>query len=60
MYHRLDGPVPALGGAFVEFLIREHGADKFLRLYNESGEDRFKETFHAIYGVELEVMETAS
>ena len=59
LYHRHDGPVPALGGAFVEFLIREHGADKFLRLCNESGEERFKETFHEIYGVEFDDMETA-
>ncbi len=59
MYHRLDGPAYALGGAFVEFLIREQGADKFLRLYNEAGEDRFKYTFREIYDVELDAMEAA-
>jgi hypothetical protein len=59
LYHRLDGPVPALGGAFVEFLIREHGAAKFLQLYDECDEGRFKDTFHEIYDVELEAMEAA-
>ena len=56
-YHRDDGPVYPLGGAFVEFLIRKHGADKFLRLYNESDEARFKYTFHEIYGVDLDAVE---
>ena len=34
-YHRDLGPVYPLGGAFVDFLIREHGVARFLRLYNE-------------------------
>jgi hypothetical protein len=56
-YHRDSGPVYPLGGAFVEFLIRKHGAAKFLRLYNESREASFKYTFHEIYDVELDAME---
>ncbi|APW61482.1 hypothetical protein [Paludisphaera borealis] len=57
-YHHDAGPVYPLGGAFVEFLIRKHGADKFLRLYNESRESRFKHTFREIYDVELDAMES--
>jgi hypothetical protein len=56
-YHHDDGPVYPLGGAFVDFLIRRGGVEKFVRLYNESGEGRFEAAVRAVYGVELDALE---
>lgn len=59
-YHRDAGPVYPLGGAFVDFLLRKHGAGKFLRLYNGSREGAFDAACRADLGaLEAEFWEDA-
>ena len=43
--------------AFVDFLIRRDGVEKFVRLYNGSREDRFGAVVRAVYGAELDALE---
>ena len=58
-YHRDQGPVYSLGGAFVDFLVRRHGAGRFLRLYNEGRPGGFDAACRAIYGCGLDDLEAA-
>jgi hypothetical protein len=58
-YHCIDGPVYHVGGAFAEFVIREYGAQRFLRFYFECRPGRFEGECRAQLGVELEVLEPA-
>src|SRR5262249_41173819 len=41
-YHRIDGPMYNVGGAFAEFLLRKYGAERFLRLYFACRPGRFE------------------
>ena len=56
-YHHDAGPVYPLGGAFVDFLIRRDGVEKFVRLYNGSREGRFGAVVRTVYGAELDAIE---
>jgi hypothetical protein len=56
-YHHDAGPVYPLGGAFVDFLIRRDGVEKFVRLYNGSREGRFGAVVRAVYGADLDAIE---
>jgi len=56
-YHHDAGPVYPLGGAFVDFLIKRDGVEKFVRLYNGSREGRFGAVVRAVYGAELDDLE---
>ena len=58
-YHRDDGPVYTVGGAFVAFLVREHGAPNFLRFFNEVRPDRVDVACLDAFGQDLDALETA-
>jgi hypothetical protein len=58
-YHRVDGPVYSVGGAFAEFVLREYGAGRFLRLYFASRPGRFEEACLAELGVDFGALESA-
>jgi hypothetical protein len=49
-YHRNDGPVYSVGGAFAEFLVRRYGAEPFLRLYFACRPGRFEAECRGIAG----------
>jgi hypothetical protein len=52
-YHWDNGPVYWVGGAFVDFLLRRHGAATFVRLYVECRPDTFAADCQAILGTSL-------
>ena len=56
-YHRIDGPVYSVGGAFVDFILRKYGTERFLRMYFASRPGRFEECV-AQLGVEFDTLET--
>jgi hypothetical protein len=56
-YHRDLGPVYSFGGAFVDFLIRNHGTGKFLRVYNECRPESFEAVFRDVYGEDIDALE---
>jgi hypothetical protein len=56
-YHRLDGPIYNVGGAFAEYLLRKHGTEKFMRLYFESRPGTFSQTCAKELGVKLVTLE---
>jgi hypothetical protein len=58
-YHRDDGPVYPLGGAFVDFLIRRYGVGRFLRLYNEGRPGSFDAACRDVFGRGLDDLEAA-
>jgi hypothetical protein len=57
-YHQDSGPVYSIGAALVDFLLRRHGAEKFLRLYVECRPDTFEADCRAVLGVGLDELET--
>jgi hypothetical protein len=56
-YHRIDGPVYSVGGAFVEFLLRKFGPERFLRLYFACRPGKFEAECVAQLGVGLDALE---
>ena len=56
-YHRDSGPVYSYGGAFVDFLIRNHGTRNFLRLYNECRPESFEAVIRDVFGVDIDALE---
>ena len=56
-YHRDDGPVYPLGGAFVDFLIRTFGAESFLKFYNACSPDAYDSACRDIYGADLDALD---
>ena len=56
-YHRDEGPVYPLGGAFVDFLIRRDGVGKFQRLYNGCRPGTFEATCREVIGADFQVLE---
>jgi hypothetical protein len=56
-YHRDLGAVYAFGGAFVDFLIREFGAPKFVELYLASRPDQFADACQRVLGVDVDTLE---
>ncbi len=57
-YHRIDGPIYSVGGAFAEFVLKKYGTERFLRLYFTCRPGRFAEECLAQLGVELDALET--
>jgi hypothetical protein len=57
-YHRNDGPVYNVGGAFVEFIVRKYGTARFLSLYFACRPDRFDAECAAHLGVDLDTLES--
>jgi hypothetical protein len=56
-YHRDLGPVYSFGGAFVDFLIREHGTERFLRIYNECRPASSEVVFRDVFGMDIDALE---
>ena len=56
-YHRDSGPVYSFGGAFVDFLIRNYGTKKFLRLYNECRPESFEAVIRDVFDVDIDALE---
>jgi hypothetical protein len=56
-YHRDLGPVYSFGGAFVDFLIRTHGMEKFLRIYNECRPESSEVVFRDVFGMDIDALE---
>jgi hypothetical protein len=57
-YHRIDGPVYSVGGEFAEFLLREYGTKRFLRLYFACRPGAFEAECAAQLGVEFATLES--
>jgi hypothetical protein len=58
-YRQDSGPVYGVGGAFVDYLVRRHGAEKFLELYFGCAEATFADDVRRVYGVDLDTLESA-
>ncbi len=56
-YDHDAGPVYAVGGALVEFLLRQYGPEKFVQLYFSVRPGTFAKQCKRIYGQELESLE---
>jgi hypothetical protein len=56
-YHHASGPVYPVGGGFVDFLIRQFGAEKFLELYFTCRAGRFEEDCQRVLGRNLDALE---
>lgn len=56
-HHQDSGPVYPVGGAFVDFLLRKYGAEKFAELYVRCRPDRFEADCEAILGAGLDRLE---
>jgi hypothetical protein len=56
-YDRDLGPVYSFGGAFVDFLIRTHGIEKFLRIYNECRPASCEVAFLDVFGMDIDALE---
>jgi hypothetical protein len=58
-YHRLDGPVYNVGGALAHFVVREYGAERFLRWYFECRPGRVEVECLTHLGVEFDALDSA-
>jgi hypothetical protein len=56
-YHRDLGPVYPIGGALVDFVIREHGIERFLRLYNGCRPETFDAICREVFDKDIEALE---
>jgi PAS domain-containing protein len=56
-YHRHDGVIYPQGAAFVDFLIRTYGVERFLSLYHRCRPDDPALAFRQVLGVELDALE---
>jgi hypothetical protein len=56
-YHHDAGTVYQIGGAFVDFLIRRHGPQRFVQLYFKVRPGTFAADCEAIYGISLDKLE---
>jgi hypothetical protein len=57
-YHRNDGPVYSVGGAFAEFLVRKYGTERFLQLYFACRPDSFEAECEAQFGISLDNLDS--
>jgi hypothetical protein len=56
-YHHDSGPVYSVGGAFVDFLIRRYGAERFLELYFTCRPGSFETVCRRALGTDLDALE---
>jgi hypothetical protein len=56
-YHHDAGPVYAVGGAFVDFLLRRYGAGRFVDLYFACRPGTFEAECRRAYGTDIETPE---
>lgn len=58
-YNRHNGPVYSIGGAFVEFLVRSFGAERFIEFYFATRPGTLESDCQRVYGSDLENLEKA-
>jgi hypothetical protein len=58
-YHRVDGPVYNVGGAFAQFVLQQYGAERFLRWYFACRPGRVEAECLTHLGVEFDALESA-
>ena len=56
-YHRDAGQVYSVGGAFVDFLVRRYGAQRFVQLCFTCRPGTFGANCQSIYGTDLDTLE---
>jgi len=56
-YHRDAGQVYTVGGAFVDFLLRRYGSQRFVQLCVACLPDTFESSCQSIYGTDLDTLE---
>jgi hypothetical protein len=56
-YHVGHGHAYAVGGAFVEYVIRQHGPEKFVELYNSIHPETYEAEFNRILGCPFDALE---
>jgi hypothetical protein len=56
-YHHDAGLVYPVGGAFVDFLLRRYGAERFVKLYFTVRPGTFEADCQSIYGIDLDALE---
>jgi hypothetical protein len=56
-YHHGSGPVYPVGGAFVDFLIRRFGAERFVELYFGCRPGSFEADCRTVFGTDLVTLE---
>jgi hypothetical protein len=59
-YHHDAGPVYGVGGAFVDFLLRKQGPQRFVELCFACRPRTFEDDCRRIYGTELDALEKQS
>jgi hypothetical protein len=57
LYHVGIGHAYELGGAFVDFLLRRYGADKFVEFYNAIRPGSFETDCQRVFGVGIDDLE---
>jgi hypothetical protein len=57
-YHRIGAPVYDVGGAFVDFLLRYYGVERFLTLYFTCRSGKCEADFQLVLGEDFQAMET--
>lgn len=58
-YHRVDGPVYNVGGAFAQFVLQQYGAERFLHWYFACRPGRVEAESLTHLGVEFDTLESA-
>jgi hypothetical protein len=56
-YHHDNGPIYPVGGAFVDFLLREYGTRRFVDLYFACRPETFEAECQRVYGADLDTLE---
>ena len=56
-YHHDSGPVYSVGGAFVSFLLRKYGAERFTDLYFACRPGTFEAACRGVLGLDLDTLE---
>jgi hypothetical protein len=56
-YHQDSGPVYTIGGAFVNFLIRQNGTKRFIEFYYACRSGSFNANCQSVYGVDADELE---
>ncbi len=56
-YHRDKGPVYEIGGAFVSFLLRKYGGERFIKFYFACRPGTFETECRNAFGVGLDGLE---
>jgi hypothetical protein len=56
-YHRGTSYAYDVGGAFVDYLIRQHGVDRFVAFYNSIHPDNYESICEGVFGCSFDALE---